>query len=145
MERRRSKKMSDINVVPYIDVMLVLLVIFMATAPLLTQGLKIDLPEMKAPVVPQSELIDPLVLTVAEDGTYYMGIGGDDEDSPVSPKVLASTLVKILSARPDTPIFVRGAAKVAYGRVLEALALVQEAGGARASLITVPPDPNTLQ
>lgn len=136
--------MSDINVVPYIDVMLVLLVIFMATAPLLTQGLKVELPKLNAPVVPLSELDDPLVLTVAADGTYYMAIGDANENKPVSPKVLAETLVKILRARPETPVFVRGAAEVEYGYVLEALALVQDAGGTHASLITAPPEPSNL-
>ena len=142
MYRKRSQKMSNINVVPYIDVMLVLLVIFMATAPLLTQGVKIDLPNLDAPVVPQSALKDPLIVTVTKQGVYFLNVGGEADPQPLSAKALASTLVKIIRTRPQVPIFVRGAASAAYGHVLEALTLVQEAGGTQAHLITVPPDLN---
>lgn len=139
MNRQRTKMVSDINIVPYIDVMLVLLVIFMATAPLLTQGVKVDLPEVNALPISQEELDDPLIITVSIDGTYSVNLGGDTNDKVISRDALSRYISKIIRTRADTPIFVRGDTKVAYGYVLDILALAQAAGAAYVNLITVPP------
>jgi len=127
--------MSEINVVPYIDVMLVLLVIFMITAPLLTQGVKIDLPQAQSkPLDTQDQ--ETLVVGIDRDGRYYL------DDRRVSPAELRKRVQGILRARPQTPVMLRGDKAVPYGRVIEAMTLLQQAGAPSVGLITVPPPPN---
>lgn len=139
MNRRRAKLASEINVVPYIDVMLVLLVIFMIATPALTQGIKIDLPEVDAPPVDQQELVDPLIVTVAADGSYFINLGSNDGDRLVTREAVAEYIEKIMRNRADIPIFVRGAATADYGKVLGILSLIQRAGAPYVNLITIPP------
>ncbi|HEX7043586.1 MAG TPA: protein TolR [Burkholderiales bacterium] len=132
--RRRKRLMSEINVVPYIDVMLVLLVIFMITAPLLTQGVKIDLPQAPSePLDTQDQ--ETLVVGIDRDGRYYL------DDRRVSPAELRKRVQGILRARPQTPVMLRGDKAVPYGRVIEAMTLLQQAGAPSVGLITVPPAP----
>lgn len=140
MYRRRGKPISDINVIPYVDVTLVLLVIFMATAPLLTQGIKVDLPKVDASVLPQKDLLDPLIVTVAADGSYFVNLGSNEEDQLVSEQALSEYLIKIIRSRGQVPVFIRGASEVFYGHVLDVLALAQNAGVEQVSLITEAPD-----
>ena len=124
----RRKPMSEINVVPYIDVMLVLLVIFMATAPLLTQGVQVDLPN--APSEPISDTQDdPLVVSMREDGAIFVNLGiqnADDEDTRVTIYSLSDQVQKILRARPDVPVFVKADEKLAYGNVVRVMGLVDK-------------------
>lgn len=141
--RRRTKLTSEINVVPYIDVMLVLLVIFMIATPVLTQGIKIDLPEVDAPVTDPQELVDPLIVTVDADGSYFINLGSNDGDRLVTRAAVAEYVEKIMRNRADTPIFVRGAATADYGEVLAILSLIQRAGAPSVNLITIPP-PSSL-
>jgi biopolymer transport protein TolR len=138
-QRIRKRPISEINVVPYIDVMLVLLVIFMITAPLLTQGVKIDLPQ--APAEPfDNDAQEPLVVTVDVDGNLYLDYG-EDRDSPVADTVLLARVSALLRHRPDTRVMVRGDGEAAYADVIQAMVLLQRAGAPSVGLITEPPEP----
>ncbi len=134
--RPKKRLMSEINVVPYIDVMLVLLVIFMITAPLLTQGIKVELPQASAkPVDTQDQEI--LVVTVNRKGRLYL------DDRKISKKNLKKKVAKILKLRPKTPVVVRGDKRVAYGKVIETMVLLQEAGVPNVGLVTENPPNNS--
>jgi len=134
--------MAEINVVPYIDVMLVLLVIFMATAPLLTQGVVVDLPE--APSEPiDSVQDDPLVVSMRQDGAIFVNLGiqnADDEGTRVTVFSLADQAGKILRARPDVPVYVKADHRLDYGAVVKVMTVLQNAGAGSVGLITDPPD-----
>jgi len=139
--------MSEINVVPYIDVMLVLLIIFMVTAPLLSQGVNVELPKINSePMIPEAEN-PPVVISVDREGNYYIDFGGENSEDRTSP-VDARTLVNRVAAlhkyaeeqnRPKTRIFVKGDARVPYGRVVELMSLLQNAGVEGVGLVTEPP------
>jgi len=137
-KRIRRKPMSEINVVPYIDVMLVLLVIFMITAPLLTQGIAVELPQADADPV-SGETDEPLVVTVTANGDYYLSVG-DKPDDPIDHQLLVTKVAAVLRHRPKTPIMVRGDAQVEYGKVVVAMALLQKAGAPSVGLITQAPE-----
>jgi len=130
--------MSDINVVPYIDVMLVLLVIFMITAPLLTQGVQVELPEADAEVLP-SEQDGPVIVTVNAAGELFIEVG-EGKSQPVDPDTLQQRVAAVLRSKPKTPIMIRGDTRVDYGRVVEAMVLVQAGGAPSVGLITEPPE-----
>ncbi len=121
--------MSEINVVPYIDVMLVLLVIFMITAPLLTQGVKVDLPQAAAKPVDTRDQ-ETLVVSVTRDGRYYL------DEHRVGAEDLQRKVAGILRARPKTPVAVRGDRNANYGEVVRVMALLQDAGVPSVGLIT---------
>lgn len=130
--------MAEINVVPYIDVMLVLLVIFMVTAPLLYQGVEIQLPQSTAePMQPQEQ--EPVIVEVDRNGRYYLSIGPQDDDEPVSAEEVIVNVTAVMRARPETPVFVRGDTGVAYGRVVEVMTALQQAGVPQVGLMTQPP------
>jgi len=133
--RTRRRLMSEINVVPYIDVMLVLLIIFMITAPLLTQGIKVDLPQSVAKPVDTQDR-ETLVVTIDRRGRYFL------DDRPVTPGELRKKVQGILRARPKTPVLIRGDRRVDYGQVVRAMALLQAAGAPSVGLITETPAPN---
>jgi biopolymer transport protein TolR len=130
--KRRKKLMSDINVVPYIDVMLVLLVIFMITAPLLSQGVKVDLPKAAARVVDTQDR-ETLVVTVTSEGKYYL------DDRSISPEELGKKVAAILRLRPQTPVLIRGDRQANYGEVVKTMTLLQAAGAPSVGLLTEPP------
>jgi len=140
---QRRKPMSEINVVPYIDVMLVLLVIFMATAPLLTQGVQVDLP--RAPSEPIDEMEnDPLVISMRADGAIFLNLGmsdAEDDGTRVTIYSLADQAGKVLGARPDVPVFVKADHSLDYGAVVAVMTVLQKAGAESVGLITEPPDP----
>ena len=128
---RRKKLMSEINVVPYIDVMLVLLVIFMITAPLLSQGVKVDLPRAASrPVDVQDR--ETLVVTVDREGRYFL------DDKRLLPDELGKKVAAILRLRPQTPVLVRGDRRVDYGEVVKVMTLLQGAGAESVGLLTEP-------
>ena len=130
--------MSEINVVPYIDVMLVLLVIFMITAPLLNQGVKIDLPQTPAkPLESQSE--DPLIVEVDSGGRFYLNYG-ENQDRPLDSTTLVNRVTAVLRYRPGVAVLVRGDKNAAYGDVVIAMALLQKAGVDDVGLMTDPPE-----
>ena len=137
--RIRRRPMSEINVVPYIDVMLVLLVIFMITAPLLSQGVKVELPQASAEPLPP-EALEPLVLTVDAEGRYYLNVGGAGEEVPVDLETLLARVAAVLRHKPETPVMVRGDRHVDYGRVIEAMVVLQAAGAPNVGLVTEPPE-----
>ena len=139
---RKRKPMAEINVVPYIDVMLVLLVIFMATAPLLTQGVQVDLPN--APSEPVSDMDDdPLVVSMRADGAIFVNLGiqdADDEGTRVTIYSLEDQAGKIMRARPDVPVFVKADEALDYGAVVRVMTVLQKAGAESVGLITDPPE-----
>ena len=130
--------MSEINVVPYIDVMLVLLVIFMITAPLLSQGVKIDLPKVPSEPLPANDN-DPVIVSVDAAGNFFINYG-ENQDQPVSPEVLVNRVGALVKYRPELPVLVKGDAGVNYGRVVQAMALLQGSGVKGIGLITEPPE-----
>lgn len=141
-QTKRRRPMSEINVVPYIDVMLVLLVIFMVTAPILTQGVLVDLP--KAPSEPIAEnQEDPLVVSMRADGALFMNVGirkSDQEGTRVTVFSLEEQAGKIIRARPDVPVYVRADHTLDYGEVVRIMTALQRAGAESVGLITEPPD-----
>ena len=122
--------------VPYIDVMLVLLVIFMITAPLLTQGVKVDLPQAAAEPLARSDA-EPLVISVDSHGDYYMNYG-EERDAPLEPSVLAAKVSALLRHRPGLPVLVRGDRNVSYGDIVVLMSLLQGAGVPSVGLMTEP-------
>ena len=136
----RKRPMSEINVVPYIDVMLVLLVIFMITAPLLTQGVKIDLPDAPAEVVEATET-EPLIVSVDSAGRYFINFGGD-ETEPVDKATLLNRAAALLRHRPGIQVLVKGDQSVEYGAVVVAMAILKDAGAPSVGLLTEQPAPD---
>jgi len=128
--------MSEMNVVPYIDVMLVLLVIFMITAPLLTQGVKVELPQAPSDPIP-GEQREPLVLTVDKEGNYFLSVG-ENNDKPLDNDTLVQRVAAVLRRQPTTPVYVRGDSQVDYGKVVFAMTLLQQAGAPNVGLLTQP-------
>ena len=137
---RRRKLMGEINVVPYIDVMLVLLVIFMITAPLLKEGVKVDLPEAAARPIDPAFLAkhDPLVLTIDSGGRFYINFG-QNQDKPASEATVISRTAALLRRDPQTPILVKADTTVPYGTVVRAMVMLQQAGAAKVGFLTDPP------
>lgn len=134
---KKRRLMAEINVVPYIDVMLVLLIIFMVTAPLLTQGIKVELPQAGAEPLETTEGRDPLVLSVDAEGNLYLNVG-DDEDSPVEPERIVKLTSVVLEKNPETPVLVKADFRVAYGAVVSAMVLLQEGGARKVGFLTDP-------
>jgi len=139
--RARRKPMAEINVVPYIDVMLVLLVIFMVTAPLLTQGVKVDLPKSAAEPLPGQGRL-PIVIHIDQFGDAYLDIG-DNDPRPVDAIDMLNGIRRALDNAPETPVMVRADARVEYGLVVDAMVVAQAAGAASVGLMTQAPiEPN---
>jgi biopolymer transport protein TolR len=136
---QKRKLMGEINVVPYIDVMLVLLVIFMVTAPLLTQGIEVELPKAGAEPIDSAADQLPLILSVDEAGNLYLSVG-DDEDEPVDAKTIVANVRAILKNSPDTPILVKADRGVEYGYVVGAMVLLQQGGAENVGFVTDPLD-----
>ena len=123
--------------VPYIDVMLVLLIIFMITAPIVQQGVEVELPKLAAnSLTPEQQ--EPVILTVSKTGEYYLNVG-DDLKNPVSNDVVAERVALILKLKPQTPVLVRGDKQVDYGAVTTAMVLLQSAGVEKVGLMTDQP------
>ena len=133
-QKNRRKLNSDINVVPYIDVMMVLLVIFMIPAPMLTQGVNVDLPQATAdPVDAQDQ--EPVIVTVDKNGAYYINIGGDEQEA-IDREVVFERVDKLLNANPKQLLLVRGDKDVNYDKVVKLMSLLQQAGATRVGLVT---------
>jgi biopolymer transport protein TolR len=135
--RLRGRPMTEINVAPFVDVMLVLVVIFMIAAPLLTVGVPVDLPQ--AAVDPLNEEKEPLIITVDAEGRVYL------QESEVEQDVLIPRLVAVSEANPDLRVFVRGDRAINYGRVMEIMGMVSEAGFSKVALIAEIPIPGQPQ
>ena len=136
---QKRKLMAEINVVPYIDVMLVLLVIFMVTAPLLTQGIEVELPKANANPIEAVPDHDPLVLSVDAEGNFYIN-AGDDEDQPSSGQKIRTIVGVVLEQKPETPVFVKADRAVQYGHVVAAMVVLQQSGAAHIGFVTDPLD-----
>src|SRR5579883_442340 len=126
--RARHRVMSEINVTPMVDVMLVLLIIFMVAAPLLTVGVPVDLPQTKAPAITEQK--EPLVITVNASGKLFLQNSGLQDDE------LVPRLQAITKNNPEADIYVRGDRTINYGRVMEVMGMVGAAGFTKVSLIT---------
>jgi biopolymer transport protein TolR len=139
---RRRKLMGEINVVPYIDVMLVLLVIFMITAPLLKEGVKVDLPDAGAKPIEPEFLAkhEPLILTIDARGRLYINFG-QNQEQPASEETVSARTAALLRRDPQTPILVKADTTVPYGTVVRAMVLLQHAGAAKVGFLTDPVRP----
>ena len=137
---KRNQPMAQINIVPYIDVMLVLLVIFMITAPLLSQGVHVDLPKAQARPL-SSQQRDPIIVSIDAHGNYYLNIAADPNQQ-ISPDALATKVANELYSSKENgekrPVFVKGDRSVDYGKVVQAMVLLQGAGAKSVGLITEP-------
>ena len=133
---RRQKRtlMAEINVVPYIDVMLVLLVIFMITAPLLTTGVEVDLPESDAKSI-TAEAIEPIVLSVNSVGDWYLNLAVDPE-TPITEETTLGLVRDALQAEPQRPVRVAADKTIEYGRVMRAMVALQAAGADKVQLMS---------
>ncbi|HSW69480.1 MAG TPA: protein TolR [Gammaproteobacteria bacterium] len=136
--RRSRRPMAEINLVPFIDVMLVLLVIFMITTPLLTQGVKIDLPQTESKAIPPDQK-EPLIVTVDSSGNFYLNISAKP-NQPITARALSTFVSGQLTnqSTEQRPVLVRGDKNANYGKVVEAMVLLQEAGAKSVGLITQP-------
>ena len=134
-KRAKRKLVAEINVVPYIDVTLVLLVVFMVTAPLLMQGVKVDLPVANsAPMDKQKQ--EPLIISIKSDGTYWIDENGTNIANSLS--YIKDRVAKVLRQKPNTPVLVWGDAQVDYGSVVDLMSQLQIAGAPSVGLVTEP-------
>ena len=139
MARSRNKRrpMSEINVVPYIDVMLVLLIIFMVTAPMLMQGVKVDLPEASADPV-ENQDSEPLIVSVNASGQLFLNLG--QEDQVLSLPTIRDRVAAVIHRSPDKPVLVWGDRAVPYGEVVTVMVALQDAGAPSVGLVTEDPE-----
>ena len=139
--RARRRPMAEINVVPYIDVMLVLLVIFMITAPLLNLGVEVELPKADAEPMDTQENDEPLVITVLQNGDPYLNAGGDLDGTSsglIDPESLLTMVTAIVSRNPEIQVLVGGDEQASYGQVYGAMVLLQKAGVTKVGLMSDP-------
>jgi len=138
--KAKRKLVAEINVVPYIDVMLVLLIVFMVTAPLLMQGVQVELP--KAPSQPLDKKDqEPLIVSVKQDGSYLLDLGnGKNIAEPL--ESITDKVAKVMRSNPETPVLVWGDARVDYGTVVSLMTALQNAGAPKVGLVTEPPPPD---
>jgi biopolymer transport protein TolR len=134
MRRRRNRMVAEINVVPYIDVMLVLLVIFMVTAPMLEQGVEIELPEAASEPLPVEPNQEPVVVSVDADGAVYLNVG--DASQSIDLPTLGDQVAKIIRQRPDAQVTLRGDGSVAYQQIMQVMSTLQGAGATNIGLVS---------
>ncbi|MDX9873517.1 MAG: protein TolR [Spongiibacteraceae bacterium] len=132
--RKRHSAVAEINVVPYIDVTLVLLIIFMVTTPLLVQGVQVDLPKASARPIEKTEE-STLIVSVDRDGNYFLKIGSG-QNEPVAAEEIQERVSKVLRRSPETPVFVWGDRQVPYGDVVGLMTVLQGAGAPAVGLVT---------
>lgn len=134
----RRKLMAEINVVPYIDVMLVLLIIFMVTAPLMTQGIKVDLPDAQSGPMDVNSEEQLLVVTIKADGSYFMNLGKSEE--AVAVDKIGERTAKIIKANPEIKVLVEGDKTIPYGVVIRLMDTLEHAGASSIGLVTDLPE-----
>jgi biopolymer transport protein TolR len=134
--RKKHEQKAEINVVPWIDVCLVLLIVFMVTAPLLIQGVDVQLPQ--ASTEPMDTQEEPLIVSVKQDKTFYINLGATQE-KPAPLADIAEQVRKVLANKPKTPVLVWGDARVDYGAVVEVMGALQGVGVDNVGLVTEPP------
>jgi len=138
MGSKKRRPIAEINVVPYIDVMLVLLVIFMITAPIVQQGVEIDLPQAAAKPMSPDEA-EPVVVSVDRKGDFYLDIG-DEPDKPIDAQLMVNRVAAVRQLKPNIAVLVRGDRNVGYGKVIDAMVLLQRAGVEKVGLMTDQPE-----
>jgi biopolymer transport protein TolR len=136
--RKRRKLKAEINVVPYIDVMLVLLIIFMVTAPLMNLGVDIQLPQSNATAIQNEK--EPVVISVDKDGAYFLTIGATARE-PVDADTLVNKVSAFVRQNPQVPVLIGGDERVDYGRIYGAMVLLQQAGVPKVGLMSQPNQP----
>jgi biopolymer transport protein TolR len=137
---RRRRMLAEINVVPYIDVMLVLLVIFMVTAPMLMQGVEVDLPDADAVPVKDQDA-EPLIVSINDRGELFLNLGANEKQA-LELATIRQRVAAVLRRTPDKPVLVWGDQKVAYGDVVVVMTALQEAGAPQVGLVTESPAGN---
>jgi biopolymer transport protein TolR len=143
LHRKRRRPMAEINVVPYIDVMLVLLIVFMVTAPLLTQGLRVDLPPAASQPLEFDENRESLVISITAENEFYLSLGAtaEDQQQAVTLETVADQVGRIVNANPGIQIFVEGDDRAGYGSFIRLMTVLQNAGIDSPNLVTRPLDP----
>ena len=141
MVRKKRKPMAEINVVPYIDVMLVLLIVFMVTAPMLNQGIDVDLPQANNEPLDIDENLETLVVSITAAGEYFLSIGaaGDERDS-VSLETVGEQVSRILNANPEIQVLVEGDTEADWGAMITLITTLNQAGVTNPNFITQPVD-----
>ena len=139
MPKQKRRPIAEMNVVPYIDVMLVLMVIFMITAPVLTQGVKVELPKVATQSLKSNKKEEPLIVSIKRNGEYVIE-RGRAEDKASNLESVHSYVSKILKQQPATEVLVRGDEQVMYGKVIDLMAALQLAGAASVGLVTDAPE-----
>jgi len=140
MAKEKRRPIAEMNVVPYIDVMLVLLVIFMITAPILTQGVKVDLPKVASEPLKTPKNKEPLIVSIKANGEYVVE-RGRSEDKAANLEYVHRYVSKILKQQPETDVLVRGDEAVPYGKVIALMTTLQSAGAGSVGLVTESPEP----
>ena len=133
----RRKPMGEINVVPYIDVTLVLLIIFMITTPMLQTGVEVDLPQAESAMVEQKEGEPPIVISIKEKGEFYINTDGQNDDQ-IEPEVINDRVAAVLSNKPGTQVLISADKGVDYGTVVTVMAALKNAGVPTVGLMTKP-------
>lgn len=141
MAKEKRRPIAEMNVVPYIDVMLVLLVIFMITAPIMTQGVKVDLPKAASEPLKNQKNEEPLIVSIKASGEYIIE-RGRTEDKAANLQYVEQYVGKILKQQPDTSVLVRGDQAVPYGHVIQLMTTLQSAGAGSVGLVTESPEPS---
>jgi len=141
MVRKKRKPMAEINVVPYIDVMLVLLIVFMVTAPMLNQGIDVDLPQANNEPLDIDENLETLVVSITAAGEYFLSIGatGDERES-VSLETVGEQVSRILNANPEIQVLVEGDTEADWGAMITLITTLNQAGVTNPNFITQPVD-----
>lgn len=140
MARKKNRPIAEMNVVPYIDVMLVLLVIFMITAPIMTQGVKVDLPKLASEPLQSNKNDEPLIVTIKQDGQYIIE-RGKAQDKAENLEFVSQYVLKIFKQNNNIDVLVRGDQNVMYGKVIELMSTLQAAGASSVGLVTEAPEP----
>ncbi|GAW85718.1 biopolymer transport protein TolR [Bathymodiolus platifrons methanotrophic gill symbiont] len=135
-KRARRKPMAEINVVPYIDVTLVLLIIFMITAPLIQSGVDVDLPVANAEDISLEDLPDPVIITITKTGQFYIDLGNGEDDEPVTAKEVLILTQAVRKNKPATQVYIRGDKQVEYGKVVTVMSALKNAGVPNVGLMT---------
>lgn len=139
MVRKRRKPMAEINVVPYIDVMLVLLIVFMVTAPLLNQGIEVDLPQANNEPLDIDENLETLVVSITSNGEYFLSLGATGEDrQSVTLETVGEQVSRIIGANPEIQVLIEGDTEADWGAMITLITTLQQAGVSNPNFITKP-------
>ncbi|MEO1883791.1 MAG: protein TolR [Methyloprofundus sp.] len=133
---KRRKPMAEINVVPYIDVTLVLLIIFMITAPLIQSGVDVDLPQAEAKNISLEDMPTPVIITITKTGEFFIDLGNGEDDEPVTAAEVLILTQAVRKNKPATQVYIRGDKEVQYGKVVTVMAALKNAGVPNVGLMT---------